>query len=718
MPIAAFTSITLAPAAAPPEMAALPAARPALARALSLARGRTRAIGIQPAAWAAVALLLALVWLGQTLALRQQLGQQAGQANQEAAARMARLLAADQPSRAFVQARLALWGGLTPQAEVRWLDAEGAVLARQTAAQQGSDSATGEGPAAPAWFVGLAPLGAAAGMAPLAVEGKSGTLWLSQPTAAAWAGLWQAAQQQALVLAMVGLAIVGALRFGALRLHRVAGELAAQLRGLHGLRTAQAAQDEPAFGAALLPLTEAVQAVAEQRAALIRAHAEQMEALRRHAHADALTGLPNRRIFSADLDEALASAAGPGGVGLLLLRVRDLYGMNLRQGHVRTDQVLLAMAELLRAYPRQVAGCRLGRLNGSDFALLLPVMGQAEATARSLLAALQPMLAPLDPAAGVAIGATELLRPTDGAAALSLADEALARAEIDGRFGLETVRAHPAAGNGGQTRWLVAIQQALEQGRMRLDEQPVRVADGRLLHLSCTLQLQLDPGGTFEPASRWFALAVRTRLAAMADSRAIGLTLRAIAADGRARSLQLAGESLATPGFVDDLSAQLNRSPGLACRLWLALPEAVAFDHLALLREAAGRWRGCGARLILTQAGDRLSRTPQLLDLGLDCVSVHPRYVAGIAQSGSRDARRYLRALVQLVQGVGLQIAAEGVRSGEDLVMLWSSGFDAASGPALGTEADPDEADIDTDFVDGLATEVDSAGCPLEPAVS
>ena len=716
MPIAAFISVSHAPAAVTPGRPAT-ALRPGL--------------GIQPARWAAVAVLLvvllAVVWLGQTLALRYQVGQQSSQANQDAAAHMASQLSVDQPSRPFVQVRLALWGGLMSGAEFRWLDAEGAVLARQSGASLAADRAidraidhaVDEAAAAPSWFVRLAPLAIAAGVAPLADEGKAGTLWLRRPTTDAWAGLWQAAQQQALVLAMLGAGMVAALQFAALRQRRQttghANEMAAQLRGLG---TGAAQLPLLSVGPALRPLALAVQSVAEQRAALIRAHVEQMEVLRRYAHADALTGLPNRRIFTADLDEALADSAGPGGVGLLLLRVRDLYGMNLRHGHVRTDQILLTMTELLRAYPRQVGGCRLGRLNGSDFALLLPVMGQAETTARSLLAALQPMLSPLDAASGVAIGAAELLRPTDGATALSMADEALARAEVNGRFGMETIRTTPPASSGGQTRWLVAIHQALDQGRTRLDERPVRGADSRLLHLDCTLQLQLNEAGPFEPAARWFALAVRTRLAAAADSRAVGLALRAIATDDQARSLQLAGESLLTPGFVDDVTAQLTRVPQLACRLWLALPEAVACDHTGLLREAAGRWRACGARFALAQAGDRLSRTPQLLDLGLDCVRVHPRYVAGIAQPGNQDAQRFLRALVQLVQGVGLQIAADGVSSAQDLALLWSSGFDAASGPALDGNAGLDDADIDTDFVDDPSTAVTSAVCPLEEEIS
>jgi EAL domain-containing protein (putative c-di-GMP-specific phosphodiesterase class I) len=39
---------------------------------------------------------------------------------------------------------------------------------------------------------------------------------------------------------------------------------------------------------------------------------------------------------------------------------------------------------------------------------------------------------------------------------------------------------------------------------------------------------------------------------------------------------------------------------------------------------------------------------------------------------------------VRLVQAVGLQVTAEGVRDAADLEALWQLGFDAATGPAVG----------------------------------
>ena len=62
--------------------------------------------------------------------------------------------------------------------------------------------------------------------------------------------------------------------------------------------------------------------------------------------------------------------------GLVLLRVLDLAELN-RAARPRggRPRMLGAIAQALQAYTERVKGCFVGRLNGSDFALCLPVAG-------------------------------------------------------------------------------------------------------------------------------------------------------------------------------------------------------------------------------------------------------------------------------------------------------------------------------------------------------
>ena len=453
---------------------------------------------------------------------------------------------------------------------------------------------------------------------------------------------------------------------------------------------APAALADTAAFALLQPLSQGLHQLLARQEALFQAQATQLEALRRQAHSDGLTGLPNRRHFMATLDELLAGDGAPAELGLLLVRVCDLQGMNQRIGHTAADHVLQALALSLQTYTNRIERCSAGRLNGADFALLLPVGGMAAETAQALVQALRGPIMRIDPGAKMTAGGVELRSPQTSTQALALADAALAQAETTAsappRAKVDTPADTEPALPTGEASWQRHIARALVQGRVALGAFAVRTADGRQLHLDCPLRVQLQPNGPLEPASRWLALATRSRLCAAADEKALALALDAIARDGLARCVNIAAQSVASAEFVTAISRRLEAEPSLACRLWIDLPEALALERPLLVRELSRRWRPLGVMLGLEHAGEGLTRIPQLIDLGLDCVRIDGRFVNGIAGPDAEPARRYLQGLVTLVQTVGLQVTAEGVRSTDDLVVLWRMGFDAATGPALVNE--------------------------------
>lgn len=448
----------------------------------------------------------------------------------------------------------------------------------------------------------------------------------------------------------------------------------------------------------LQPLADGIQALVARQQALYTVQAEQLEALRRQAHSDPLTGLANRRHFMAMLDALLGSGETPAEAGLLLLRLRDLQGLNRRVGHAAADRALLAVAESLQAYPDRISRCVAGRLNGADFALLLPVAGMAQETSTALIQAVRLPLLAIDPQTRLFAGAVELDRPMTAQQALALADAALARAEA----GLNPPPSVPTADlppldaglPQGESSWQRRISRALAQGRVALAAYPVRTPDGRQLHLDCPLRVQLQAGGPMEPASRWLSLATRSRLCAEVDEKAVALALAAIAQDGQARCINVAAQSVGSVEFVAAVARRLEQAPEAACRLWIDLPEALALERPLLVREVSRRWRPLGAMLGLEHAGEGLARIPRLIDLGLDCVRIDSRFLHGISADGAADARRHLQGLVRLVQAVGLQVTAEGVRHAGDLDVLWRLGFDAATGPALVAEPAPAPAPV------------------------
>lgn len=106
----------------------------------------------------------------------------------------------------------------------------------------------------------------------------------------------------------------------------------------------------------------------------LRSAHRRLAAAEYRASHDALTGLANRRAVLAHLREATVRT---DPVGVILLDLDDFKTVNDTLGHASGDDLLLAVARLLKALPAPV---RLaGRLGGDEF--VVAVDGNADTTA-------------------------------------------------------------------------------------------------------------------------------------------------------------------------------------------------------------------------------------------------------------------------------------------------------------------------------------------------
>jgi diguanylate cyclase (GGDEF)-like protein len=550
---------------------------------------------------------------------------------------------------------------------IEWIGTDGRSMFRREA----QASAT----RAPDWFARWLPVSAEPGVAQLSDGWRAiGQLQLVSQSAYALDALWRAGVRAAELLALVG-ALGGLLAAWGLRAIR--RPLDAAVEQANALQKGQfVTVDEPRV-AELKPLARSMNTMVSRLSTMFDAQAKQVEALRQQAQTDALTGLFNRRQFMLEAQQRFESSSGDAQA-LLLWRVQDLDGLNRRLGHAAVDQMLRTLAQTLGSSDEDDQPL-LGRLNGSDFVLAVSRL-DAHVLARALMARLRGALAG-DVAPSVVAGVAEGAQGVGLPAAMAAADRALAQAEAEGPY---SVVARPCAGNLptlGEGDWQRQLLQALDEQRSSLAEYPVRDAGGVLMHLDCPLRVQLRRDGAFESAANWLALATRSRLTTALDQRAVSLALQQIQRDGVARCVNLAAASLLATEFVAAVSVQLQAAPQAAAKLWTDIPEALAVSHPGVIQELTRRWRPLGVHVGLEHAGAALSGLTRLYELGLDYVRIDARFLGGIGHDA--DVRRHAEGLVALLRGIGLGVYAEGVAQPDDLRVLWSLGFDGATGPAV-----------------------------------
>lgn len=106
-----------------------------------------------------------------------------------------------------------------------------------------------------------------------------------------------------------------------------------------------------------------------------QAQAARIETLELETNSDSVTKLPNRKYFLNELNKALQSGARAQG-HVLLVRQRDLQAINSSMARREADAWLLGVAEQMQTllHDSDAENAQLARINGSDFALLLPAV--------------------------------------------------------------------------------------------------------------------------------------------------------------------------------------------------------------------------------------------------------------------------------------------------------------------------------------------------------
>ncbi len=542
---------------------------------------------------------------------------------------------------------------------------------------------------APAWFVQLLPITAAPGVAQVSDGWRPvGTLSLASATGFAHAHLWQGTLRSTGWLLFVG-ALAGVL--AGLALRRIRAPLDATVAQAQALTERRFVTVSEPRVTELRQVSRAMNAMVERLQAMFSEQGAQLEALRRQAQTDALTGLSNRAHFMASLQALGRRDDAPAQATLLLLRVRSLAQLNQTLGHAAADALLKALARAIDG--PQPAVQAPGRLNGSDFALLL-VGPEGSAAVQHQLDAVRAALAPW-PGACVAAGGTAWAPGMGPGALMQAADAALVQAEAQPGFALvvNAPRAGPTATPVGEAEWRRRLEIALQKGTQgtpggaSLGAFAVVRRDGSLLHVECPLRLQLVDGGPLEPAAQWLPWALRCGLSPAVDGLALALALQRSAADGQARCVNLAPDSLHDSGFVASLRAQLQAQPRAAGLLWLELAESAATGQLDRVRELGRQLRPLGVKVGIEHAGADLAGMARLYEAGLDYVKLEAALSLGIHTDPARAS--FVRGLIGSLKSLGLQVMAEGVVEAADAQALWQGGIDAITGPVIALPAAP-----------------------------
>jgi diguanylate cyclase (GGDEF)-like protein len=405
------------------------------------------------------------------------------------------------------------------------------------------------------------------------------------------------------------------------------------------------------------------------------------------AYRDALTGLPNRVLYTDRLDQALALAARAGTpVAVLLMDLDHFKYVNDTLGHPIGDLLLREVTGRLQAVVRRATDT-IARLGGDEFAIVLP--GDRAADARRVAEAILRVLeAPMTLEGhvvdiGASIGVASY--PEHGSESSQLlrhADVAMYAAKR-GNLGV-AVWDHRFEQHGVERLSLLSdLRKAVDEDQLVLVYQPKVPLGASDEHFVEALVRWQHPTRGLVPPVEFIPFAEQTGYIRAITQWVLGAAVAQCVAWRRMGmpmnvSINISTRDLMDAELPERFAALLEREGCAAEWIALEITESAILDDPGHAIRNLERLHALGCKLAIDDYGTGYSSLSYLRRLPVQELKIDKSFVTGMAKDPG-DAI-IVRSTIDLGHNMGLSVVAEGVEDEATFEQLRALGCDTVQG--------------------------------------
>jgi diguanylate cyclase (GGDEF)-like protein len=423
--------------------------------------------------------------------------------------------------------------------------------------------------------------------------------------------------------------------------------------------------------------------------------------LRYEATHDALTGLPNRTLFSERLEKVLAAGDGRR-FGLCYLDLDGFKTINDSLGHAAGDRLLVEVADRLQACAT-APGEMVARLGGDEFVALTTGPDSRREVEELAARIMNALLAPIS-VDGRELTVRGSIGIVEGAAGERTAAEVLRSADIT------MYRAKSAGGNRYETAdaeadaraitrhgLTTALPTALERGEFFIEYQPlVHLGDGSVRGAEALVRWLHPQHGVLGP-DRFIPLAEHTGLIVPLGRWVLEQSVRQAKAwrerhAGPLRiNVNLSPCQLTHPGLVQDTVDILDAEGVTPDALCLEVTESALIGADDDLLKPLRRLAEMGVDIALDDFGTGYSNLANLRRLPVSVLKLDRSFTQGMQQFPADPVDlKIVEGIVSLAHSLDLTVTVEGVETGAQAEQLRLLGCDTAQGWYYARPGPPD----------------------------
>lgn len=407
--------------------------------------------------------------------------------------------------------------------------------------------------------------------------------------------------------------------------------------------------------------------------------------LEHHMLHDALTGLPNRRLFLDRLQHRFAMAQRDSGrYALLLANLDHFKALNQSLGATAGDQLLAEIARRIEASLRQedTIGRResgaepvLSRLGGDEFTILLDAVGNPSdamrVAERIQLAVSEPLFVGtrevrMTASIGIALSTSEHTQPED---LLKDADQAMRRAKGLGGSRCEVFDETMHRQAVGRLRLEADLRAAMARREFRVYYQPVvRLDTQSVVSMEALLRWKHPTKGLVSPYSFLDAaedsgllVSIGQWLVLQACRQLLEWDLRLVSEPPLMVAVNVSARQFADPRLASDLQEVLRQTGLEPSRLQVEVSESIAMADLALSHSVVAQLKRVGLGVLLDDFGAGAASLRSLFQLPVNGVKIDRSLTRQLQQD--RAVAAMIEGIIALARKMRLLVVAEGIET-------------------------------------------------------
>jgi len=439
-----------------------------------------------------------------------------------------------------------------------------------------------------------------------------------------------------------------------------------------------------------------------RRVALIHDMTEKRQAeevIRHQANFDALTDLPNRRLFFDRLGQEIDSSSGnQKALALLFIDLDRFKEVNDTLGHDQGDLLLLEVVRRITASVRD--SDTVARLAGDEFTVILPTVGDADVAEGIAEAILERIAAPYTlagelVAVSASIGVAIYPNDADNAEALLVcADQAMFAAKKEGRNRAKVFTRALLQAERERLRITQDLRAALAAGQFALQYQPiVDLHTGKVCKAEALIRWNHPVRGPIHPAD---FIAVAEESGLIVD---IGRWVLAEALEQLVRWQVLLGkdfqisvnkspmEFAAPASGPESWSGMIERRNVPVGSLVIEITEGSVMEQSADVMDQLSRFQAAGIEIALDDFGTGYSSLSYLRRLDIDYIKIDRSFIRSLTRGP--DDVALCRAIISMAHALRISVIAEGVETELQRDILLAAGCDYGQGYYFCPPVDP-----------------------------